>query len=195
MFLARKQASSKDKRWKLMKVGELASCNRGQADVVIILLHCLIRITLHQFKSWKTNSQTDKSRLEYCNIAIHLNCMLLNNSPILINIFSLSLRPRVEFWQHFTMSLTTDHVWWTDEGSSRCWDSSSPSSCPVYTGSHVMGWTVEQTLHWHTGSWHRGPASCCHCPPHTDAKSADVDCKSHRLSMSLQPLSSLCWPE
>lgn len=31
-----------------MKVSELASCNRGQADVVVISVHGLIGITLHQ---------------------------------------------------------------------------------------------------------------------------------------------------
>lgn len=41
-----------------MKVGGLASRNRGQADIVVIPLHCLIRVTLHQLESWgKNNTQ------------------------------------------------------------------------------------------------------------------------------------------
>lgn len=34
-----------------MKVSELASCNRGQADVVVVPLHGLIGKTLHQVES------------------------------------------------------------------------------------------------------------------------------------------------
>ena len=90
--------------------------------------------------------------------------------------------------------VTTDRVWWPDEGSSRCSGSSSPSSCLACTGSHVRGWTTGRTRRWHTGSWHRGPASCCRCPPHTGAESADGDCTPRRSSTSPRPPGSLCRP-
>lgn len=48
--------------WKLMKVGELASRNRGQADIVVIPLHCLIRVTLHQLESWGKKQHTVRNK-------------------------------------------------------------------------------------------------------------------------------------
>lgn len=141
------------------------------------------------------NSYTDKSLP-----IIHLSSVLFLTIIIQTLVLQLLYINETKFWFVYRsayrqlLSESTDHVWWTGEGSSRCSGSSFPSSCPVYTGSHVRGWTVGQTLRWHTGSWHQGPASRCHCPLHTDAKSADVDYKSHRSSMSLRPSSSLCRP-
>lgn len=87
-----------------------------------------------------------------------------------------------------------NHVWQTDRGSSRCSGSSFLSSCPVCTDIHAKDLITGQTLRWHTGSWHRDPASCCHFLPHTDATCAGADCKIRRWSTGLRrPSSHPCW--
>lgn len=170
-----------------MKVSTLASCNGGQADVVIIPVHRLVGKALHQLKSWK--GYRWKQWVGYQNITVLFNLF----GPLKIA-SCLSLTKKKVLCRDSFLLLKTNRVWWTGEGSSRYSGSSSPSSCPAYTGSHVMGWTAAPTWRWHTGSWLRGRASCCRCRPRTDAKSADVGCTSRRSSTSLRPPSSPCWP-
>lgn len=75
-------------------------------------------------------------------------------------------------------------------GSSRCWGSSSPSSCHVYTGSGGEDWLAEQSQHSRSGYEPLAPAS--HFPhlPHTDAECVVVDCMPHHWSMNRLQLGS-----
>lgn len=82
----------------------------------------------------------------------------------------------------------------TGGGSSRCSDSSSPSSCLVCTDSRAVAWTAGPSWRSHSGSWPRAPASYCRLRPRTAAGSADEDCRCRRWSRSLPHAGSLCRP-
>lgn len=69
-------------------------------------------------------------------------------------------------------------------GSSRCWGSSSPSSCHVYTGSGEEDWLAERLPRFRSGYEPLAPASHSLRLPHTDAECVVVDCTPHHWSMN-----------
>lgn len=78
----------------------------------------------------------------------------------------------------------------TAGGSSRCSGSSSPSSCPVCTGSRAREWLAAPSWRSRTGFVLPGPASHCRRRPHTAARCAAVDCSCRRPSKYHQPAGS-----